>query len=131
MNRFDRAGVGLRITPDRALAVYGTLAPGRSNHEVVAGIGGRWVEVVIRGRRFTARWRDTPGFPGFEPDPDGPVVEALVLLADDLPDHWARLDAFEGPGYRRVEIDVFDRADPDGQPVGRAYVYETLIEAWD
>jgi gamma-glutamylcyclotransferase (GGCT)/AIG2-like uncharacterized protein YtfP len=24
----------------------------------------------------------------------------------DLPDHWGRLDAFEGNGYRRTPVDV-------------------------
>ncbi len=118
-----------RLSPDRTLAVYGTLAPGRSNHHVVAGIDGRWVEIALRGHRFTARWRDTPGYPGFRPDPDGPVVPALALVADDLADHWDRLDAFEGPGYRRIEIEVFG---PGGhQAAGRAFVYETLVEFWD
>ena len=26
--------------------------------------------------------------------------------AEELPDHWERLDAFEGSDYRRIEIDV-------------------------
>lgn len=117
------------IAPDRALAVYGTLAPGQSNHTVVAGIDARWVEATIRGHRFTARWRDTPGYPGFRPDRNGPVVPVLILVADELPDHWDRLDEFEGPGYRRVEIDVFDRTGTER--LGRAFVYETLAEAWD
>ncbi|MEM9562154.1 MAG: gamma-glutamylcyclotransferase [Actinomycetota bacterium] len=117
------------ITPQRALAVYGTLAPGESNHDVVAGIGGAWVPIAIRGHRFTARWRDTPGYPGFTPDPAGPIVEALALVADDLTGHWDRLDGFEGPGYRRVEIDVFE---PGGnRAVGRACVYQTLPDFWD
>lgn len=117
------------IRPDRALAVYGTLAPGESNHHVVADIDGRWVPIGLRGHRFTARWRDTPGYPGFTPDPGGPLVPALALVADELADHWDRLDAFEGPGYRRVEVDVLD---PDGgQVVGRAFVYQTLADAWD
>lgn len=122
---------GPAIEPDRALAVYGTLAPGESNHHVVADIAGTWIEVSLRGHRSTARWRDSPGFPAFRPDPDGPVVPALVLVADDLSAHWARLDAFEGPGYRRREIEVFDRTAVGGPPLGRAFVYETLPEAWD
>ncbi len=117
------------IAAQRALAVYGTLAPGESNHHVVAAIDGRWVEASIRGHRFTARWRDTPGYPGFRPDPEGPLVPALILVADDLDEHWDRLDAFEGPGYKRVEIEVFDR--PGAELIGRAFVYETLTEFWD
>ncbi len=117
------------ITPERALAVYGTLAPGESNHHVVAGIEGAWVPVAIRGHRFTARWRDTPGYPGFTPDPTGPAVGALALVADELAGHWDRLDGFEGPGYRRVEIEVFDPA--GSRALGRAFVYQTLPEFWD
>jgi gamma-glutamylcyclotransferase (GGCT)/AIG2-like uncharacterized protein YtfP len=117
------------LVPARALAVYGTLAPGRSNHHVVAAIDGQWVPASLRGHRFTARWRDTPGYPALRPDPGGPVVPALILVADELAAHWDRLDAFEGPGYRRREIDVFD---PTGvERLGRAFVYETLPDAWD
>lgn len=117
------------ISPDRALAIYGTLAPGRSNHHVVADIEGDWIDVAIRGHRFTARWRDSPGYPGFRPDPEGPIVEALVLASDEMSAHWDRLDHFEGPGYQRIEIEVFDRTGTE--VVGRACVYETLVEYWD
>ena len=114
------------LTPARALAVYGTLAPGRSNHHVVADIGGRWVEGAVRGHRFDARWRDMGGYPGFRLDPGGPVVPVLVLVSDMLDRHWDRLDNFEGPGYRRREIDVFE---PSGTgSLGRAFIYETLAE---
>jgi gamma-glutamylcyclotransferase (GGCT)/AIG2-like uncharacterized protein YtfP len=117
------------MSPDRALAVYGTLAPGESNHGQVADIDGRWIEAAIRGERFTARWRDTPGYPAFVPDPAADPVPILVLVADELPDHWDRLDAFEGPGYRRIEIDVLDRA--GARTIGRACVYQTLPDVWD
>lgn len=29
-----------------------------------------------------------------------------LFVSDDLPDHWARLDAFEGDEYQRVSIEV-------------------------
>jgi hypothetical protein len=32
-----------------ALATYGTLAPGRPNHHVVAPLGGEWTEGLIEG----------------------------------------------------------------------------------
>ena len=116
-----------RFEPDRALAVYGTLAPGGSNHHVVAGLGGRWLDGVIRGHRFEARWRGHTGYPGFRPDPAGPAVPVRVLVSDRLADHWERLDDFEGPGYRRVVIDVLGRGEADGpEPIGRAWVYECL-----
>jgi gamma-glutamylcyclotransferase (GGCT)/AIG2-like uncharacterized protein YtfP len=113
--------------PDRALAVYGTLAPGEPNHHVVADIGGRWVEGAVRGHRFEARWRGMPGYPGFLPDAGGPVVEVLVLVSALLGEHWGRLDDFEGPGYRRREVEVFDRLGAGS--LGQAFIYETLVEA--
>jgi gamma-glutamylcyclotransferase (GGCT)/AIG2-like uncharacterized protein YtfP len=35
-------------------------------------------------------------------DPSGPFVEVYLFESADLPDHWLRLDEFEGTGYRRV-----------------------------
>ena len=46
------------------------------------------------------------GYPALEPDPQGAPVEVDVLSSDELPAHWARLDAFEGAGYRRVQVQV-------------------------
>jgi hypothetical protein len=37
-------------------------------------------------------------------DVDGGVVPGLVFTSDELPAHWARLDAFEGEGYARVPV---------------------------
>lgn len=115
--------------PDRALVVYGTLAPGQSNHDVVADIGGEWIEVSIRGERFHAVWSGTFGYPGFTADPDGPLQPALVLASDELAAHWDRLDEFEGPGYERRVIEVFDRSGRTS--LGYGYVYETLVATLD
>jgi gamma-glutamylcyclotransferase (GGCT)/AIG2-like uncharacterized protein YtfP len=38
--------------------------------------------------------------------PDGAAVEVHVFESADLPDHWQRLDAFEGAGYRRSTVIV-------------------------
>ena len=46
------------------------------------------------------------GFPGLILDPLGPLVEVHLLESSDLPKHWARLDEFEGSGYRRVVATV-------------------------
>ena len=54
-----------------------------------------------------------------------------VLVSDELPAHWPRLDAFEGPGYRRVVVDVtLDASDnADGAPsLLQANVYESWPE---
>ena len=39
-------------------------------------------------------------------DPDGDPVAVDLLESADLPAHWLRLDAFEGPGYERVVATV-------------------------
>jgi gamma-glutamylcyclotransferase (GGCT)/AIG2-like uncharacterized protein YtfP len=39
-------------------------------------------------------------------DPDDPVIAVDVFESRALLHHWHRLDAFEGPGYRRVAVDV-------------------------
>lgn len=90
----------------RRLAVYGSLAPGRPNHHELEALSGRWREGTVRGHLRQAGWGATLGYPGLELDDDGDHVPVHVLESDDLPAHWARLDAFEGEGYRRVVATV-------------------------
>ena len=52
------------------------------------------------------RWAVALGYPGQMLDPLGPVVEVHLFESAELPDHWPRLDAFEGTGYRRVVTQV-------------------------
>ena len=56
----------------------------------------------MRGTLLDAGWGAGLGYPGLVLDPAGPAVEVHILQSVDLPDHWARLDLFEGNGYRRV-----------------------------
>ncbi|MEL6768805.1 MAG: gamma-glutamylcyclotransferase [Pseudomonadota bacterium] len=92
--------------PEHRLAVYGTLAPGRSNAHVLADIGGSWATGTVRGRLVELGWGAAQGYPGILIDPEGDAVTVHVLTAAALPDHWPRLDAFEGPGYRRRAVAV-------------------------
>ena len=87
--------------PDR-LAVYGTLVPGGSNAHVLDGISGTWRSGTVAGTRHEDGWH---GYPGLVPGGDGRVAVA-VLEVDALAPHLPRLDAFEGPGYRRVVLPV-------------------------
>lgn len=91
---------------DTRLATYGTLAPGRVNHHRLAGLKGRWRQGTVRGRLVDAGWGAALGYPGLVLDPLGPVVEVHLFESPELPDHWPRLDAFEGTGYRRVVAPV-------------------------
>ncbi len=88
------------------LAVYGTLAPGRPNAHVLAELAGRWIEGTVRGHLRSDGWGAELGYPGIVLDPDGPVVDVVVLESVALCDHWRRLDEFEGPGYRRTTTTV-------------------------
>lgn len=108
------------------LASYGTLAPGRPNHHQMDGMAGAWTPGVVRGRLYPDGWGAALGYPGLVLDPEGAEVAVQVFISADLPAHWARLDDFEGAGYRRVtttvrtadgdiEADIYVLA---GDPVG-------------
>ena len=129
------------MTPDRALAVYGTLAPGEENYHAMLGINGTWVDGFIYGYKFEVTWGGADGYPGVVLDPAGNRVPVKVMISDDLDSHWRRLDDFEGPGFRRVPVDVY--ADPEAetsegaddgtngaepQVVGQAFVFEALTD---
>ena len=88
------------------LAVYGTLAPGRVNHHQLAGLSGRWRQGTVRGWLKDAGWGAPLGYLGLVLDSAGPVVEVHLFESPNLPDHWSRLDEFEGAEYRRVVAEV-------------------------
>ena len=72
------------------------------NEGQLAELEGIWREGTVRGRLIEAGWGAKLGFPGLILDSSGPTIAVFVFESPDLPDHWDRLDAFEGSGYRRV-----------------------------
>ena len=94
------------MNSDHRLAVYGSLAPGQANHRELAGLNGGWQPGVVRGRLVESGWGAAQGYPGLRPDPLGPEVMLQLFTSEDLPDHWERLDAFEGEEYERVVVEV-------------------------
>jgi gamma-glutamylcyclotransferase (GGCT)/AIG2-like uncharacterized protein YtfP len=84
------------------IAVYGTLAPGHPNHHQLNDLSGRWIEGTVRGQLFEEGWGAELGYPGIVLDPDGSTVGVQLFESADLPNHWIRLDEFEGSGYRRT-----------------------------
>jgi gamma-glutamylcyclotransferase (GGCT)/AIG2-like uncharacterized protein YtfP len=104
----DMTTTGQSVTggPEMRLATYGTLAPGRPNHGQLSDLSGRWLVGHVRGALVEGGWGAKFGYPGLILDLDEPAIEVDVFESQALPHHWARLDAFEGPGYRRVAIDV-------------------------
>lgn len=94
------------MTRDTRLAVYGTLAPGRPNHHQLGGLTGTWRPGTVDGMLVEQGWGAALGYPALVLDPAGPPVAVQIFESADLPDHWDRLDAFEGAGYLRVAVDV-------------------------
>ncbi len=88
------------------LAIYGSLAPGQANHDQLAGLKGDWRQGTVRGRLVESGWGATIGYPGLVLDPSAEIIDVHIFESSDLPDHWSRLDAFEGTGYRRVVTQV-------------------------
>jgi gamma-glutamylcyclotransferase (GGCT)/AIG2-like uncharacterized protein YtfP len=88
------------------LATYGTLAPGRPNHDQLSDLPGRWLVGHVRGCLVEEGWGARHGYPALILNADGPLIAVNVFESPALPRHWDRLDAFEGPGYRRVAVDV-------------------------
>jgi gamma-glutamylcyclotransferase (GGCT)/AIG2-like uncharacterized protein YtfP len=104
--------------PNTRLAVYGTLAPGKVNHHQISALAGTWQRGTVRGQLFSSGWDAALGFPGLILDPLGPLVEVDLFESVELPEHWNRLDEFEGMGYQRVVATV----NIDGEE-RRAWIY--------
>jgi gamma-glutamylcyclotransferase (GGCT)/AIG2-like uncharacterized protein YtfP len=107
---------------DNRLAVYGSLAPGKSNHRMLAKYAGTWSRGRVRGDLVNAGWGAAGGFPGLIPRADGPWVRVDVFESDALPNAWTELDSFEGSEYTRVSIDVFPE-ESDVEPLFVANIY--------
>ncbi len=59
------------------------------------------------------------GYPGITLDGDGDKVEGFLFNSDNISEHWAELDEFEGEAYERVltTIEIQNRTVVD------AYIY--------
>jgi gamma-glutamylcyclotransferase (GGCT)/AIG2-like uncharacterized protein YtfP len=104
------------------LAVYGSLAPGRENHYLLAKYPGTWSRGRVRGDLINAGWGATGGYLGLIPRDDGPWVAVQVFESAALADAWQELDEFEGSGYQRVLIPVYSE-DPDARLLYTANLY--------
>jgi gamma-glutamylcyclotransferase (GGCT)/AIG2-like uncharacterized protein YtfP len=94
------------MSADDCLAVYGSLAPGRPNHHELSALRGEWSRGKVKGRFVARGWGAALGFPALVLSKDGDDIEVQLFQSPDLPDHWERLDAFEGAEYRRTLVQV-------------------------
>lgn len=101
------------------LFVYGTLAPGRPNEDVLAGVLGEWEPATVTGTLLQEGWGAAAGYPGIVLDEHGDEVKGFLFSSESLAEHWARLDEFEGEGYERVLTTVKLK---DGTSI-EAYIY--------
>jgi gamma-glutamylcyclotransferase (GGCT)/AIG2-like uncharacterized protein YtfP len=101
------------------LATYGTLGPGQPNYHQLSSLTGEWLRGSVRGDLYEDGWGAAQGFPGLVLNPAGKRVAVDIFVSNDLPDHWDRLDAFEGEEYRRVVVGV---STPDGVVEACIYV---------
>lgn len=96
-----------RYQADRRFAVYGTLAPGKPNHHHLSGLDGTWTQGhFVTGRLEPSGWGADMGYPALRWSESGDAIEVQLFASDDLPEHWARLDAFEGDEYLRILVPV-------------------------
>ena len=86
--------------------MYGSLAPGKSNHSQIESLNGKWIKGTIEGILVEKGWGQHLGFPGllFEPKDQVTIIQCLVFFSEDLKDNWKRLDQFEGEDYERILI---------------------------
>ncbi|MDJ0614701.1 MAG: gamma-glutamylcyclotransferase family protein [Rhizobiaceae bacterium] len=93
----------MEFTAEHRLATYGTLAPGEVNADQLDGLQGEWKQGTIRGDLLKEGWGADHGCPGCLINPNGERIDVFIFESADLPRHWARLDAFEGTEYSRIE----------------------------
>ena len=84
------------------LFVYGSLGPGRPNEHVLAAIGGKWEVGTVIGTLREEGWGAAMGFPGIQLGEAGGEVRGFLFTSENLAEHWAALDEFEGASYERV-----------------------------
>ena len=78
------------------LLVYGTLAPGESNHYMMKDIPGVWKTAYFKGIVLKKDWGKWNGYPGIILDNESDEIKGYVFSSRELKEHWDRLDNFEG-----------------------------------
>ncbi|WP_295016844.1 4a-hydroxytetrahydrobiopterin dehydratase [uncultured Micrococcus sp.] len=117
-NRIGEAAEAADHHPDLTVS-YGRLAVRMHSHDVRA-LTSRDVRLARTVARLATEVLAAPA-----PPADVTDVPAQLLVSADLPEHWDRLDAFEGAGYRRVPAVVA----LDDDAVRPAFLYELVPDA--
>lgn len=92
------------------LVVYGTLAPGRVNHNQIEHIVGVWRDdVYVEGEFVNSGWAVEFGYPMMRWKPGASRIASYLFSSEMLPACWPDLDRFEGSEYCRILVPVFDQ----------------------
>jgi gamma-glutamylcyclotransferase (GGCT)/AIG2-like uncharacterized protein YtfP len=106
----------------RHLIVYGSLAPGGLNHGLLSGLEGEWKRGWVTGELLEIGWGAAMSYPALRWCPEGKDIDAFLFISPHLPEHWPRLDDFEGLEYRRILVPFWTA---EGRVwVGNAYAME-------
>lgn len=92
----------IESNPQNVLIVYGSLKPGEVNHHLVANIKGEWIDGTVSGE--IGSWRQYLRF--LHNTVNAQTLAVKLLISAELPNHWERLDAFEGEAYERIVIEA-------------------------
>jgi gamma-glutamylcyclotransferase (GGCT)/AIG2-like uncharacterized protein YtfP len=107
--------------PEHKLFVYGSLQPGRENHHMLSELKGTWMKGYVTGDLVDQGWGASLGYPAMVWNPDGEKINGQLLISEELPDHWQRLDELEGKDYKRILVPVFC-----GQEIHVAHIYSAF-----
>ncbi|UFH52409.1 gamma-glutamylcyclotransferase [Spirosoma sp. KNUC1025] len=93
-----------KYKPEKAIIIYGSLAPNRPNHSKIEHINGKWLKGIVKGTLVNEGWGAKMGYYAFKHShSDVPeIIDAYVLFSDKLVANWSYLDEFEGDGYKRL-----------------------------
>jgi len=108
---FSSGNKNLGLTSQRSaimekLFVYGTLAPNRPNEHILKAIDGSWKKGFVWGRLYKEGWGAEMGYPGIRLEDKFEKKEGFIFYSNDLNNHWAKIDAFEGDAYQRVKTKI-------------------------
>lgn len=90
---------------NQSLFVYGTLAPGETNHHWLAPLAGTWEPATTTGKVLVQKEGVHAGLPCFSPS-STESVKGQIFTSNQLHTLWSALDDFEGPNYSRQLRDV-------------------------
>jgi hypothetical protein len=87
----SRAVICLGKSMTHRLFVYGTLAPGRPNEQVLADIPGEWEPATVAGTLHQEGWGAEVGYPGIVLEEHGGEVEGFLFSSESLAEHGTPL----------------------------------------